>query len=301
MKHNNKLLSILLLSSIAASIFATTLSIGKDRYMEAKADVTYKTIYLYTPSPVAKYNDADPEKEVTWDAAGADVRIYTNQTTLYPLPGIPMQKVEDHLYTFTLRNDTQSLFVFTTTINEVMYRSHDEGISNMRFNDIGANNKMTLNYYAVTSRDAAVSKVPYTVNTAEQFARTFLAVLHGTCDNEGVNTDMTKLSSVWNEMKALFTAAAFEGEELNLLKNAKRSDSDIYGDFARLYDLIYSKYSATVGNNFVNRNIAQLAVANITPSITNRNNINMIVAISIGATSIAIVSIYFFIRKRKEK
>ena len=301
MKHNKTLLFILLLSSIAASIFATTLSIGKDRYMEARAAMEYRTVYLYVPNDVTKPNGTSA---ITWDTTEQNVKVYDYVGSV-STAGYVMNKISANLYTYTLymNNVSSSKFEFTTKIGETVYKSIQDGINGYYFNTISSSkNLLTMVHYNIGSAsDDDSNWSGYSVNTAEKFARTFLAVLHGTCDNEGVNTDMNKLSSVWNEMKALFTAAAFEGEELNHLKNAKRSDDDIYGDFARLYDLIYSKYSATVGNNFVNRNIAQLAVANITPSITNRNNINMIVAISIGATSIAIVSLYFFIRKRKEK
>ena len=139
------------------------------------------------------------------------------------------------------------------------------------------------------------------INTAEKFASTFLTVLGtGICDNTGVNTNTAKLSSVWGELNDLYAAAGgMTSDEKELLYKAEINETGtVLERFAALYNFICWKYSY---NNYVGRNIVPQAGVARTPIVTDSgDNTNIIVAVSIGAASIAIVSLYFFIKKKKE-
>ena len=300
---NNRLLSSLLLVSVATSLFAGILSISRERYERSEAVVTYKTVYLSIPGPdaehrgqVTKLDESDP---IIWDQ-DEDLYVYTFQGSL---PGYPMSKIDDQLYGCTLDSSAVD-YIFTSCIGVNTYRSHRDGGSPYKYNQISnTKNLLTLSHYNVSNRgDAGGDLTPYSVTTAEAFAKTFLAVVgDGTCDREAGNTTLAKLQAVWGEMNTLYTSLDDGNKEA--LHDASIEGSDPINKFAALYNYIYWKYDSSVGAKFINRVIVSVAGVVKNPVVIDNNsgdNTNIIITISIGATSIAIVGLYFFIKKKKE-
>ena len=318
MKHNNKLLSILLLSSIAASIFATTLSIGKDRYMEADAvDLTsYKTVYLYVPNDVANYSDH--ETTIEWDAEEENVVIYTTGDSTYH----QMFKIAEHLFAYNM-NNTQSGFYFRTKIGNTYYRSCEDAL--YYGSDLTDNNYLvTLQYYAYNSskpktKIGSWSSLTSLVNqiytsggesveaarsAAEYYANAFFEVLGNehACTISG-NSTVLMVKDVWNGLETLYST--INSNVKSVLTSISDSSSDTLKTFVELYDYVYWKYGnvAGFGDDFLSRGIEPRSINNIPSIITDNNDINknIIVIISISSISISVVGLYFFIRKRKEK
>ena len=215
-----------------------------------------------------------------------------------------MSKIDDQLYAYHAYYDTASAskFIFTAKVGGVTYRSAGDGIQGFYYNQVSSShNLFTLNYYNTNSADAAGSWSGYSVSTADKFAKTFFAVVgDSTCLDDGT-TDESKLLSAWNAMSTLYSGVTDENEQ-DLLKTANiNKDGTALEKFAALYNYILNKYPSYQSRNFVGRSITPLAGVTRTNITIDKGNTNMIVAISIGATSIAIVSVYFFLRKRKEK
>ena len=323
MKHNNKILSILLLSSIAASIFATTLSIGKDRYMEARADspTSYKTIYLYVPNNVANYNNH--ETTIQWDTVENNVEIYTSGDKSYH----QMFKVADHLFAYNM-NNTQNGFYFRTKIGGTYYKSQGDSGHNstpINYSDLTDNNYLvTLDYYAYNSTSpkneiGSWSSLTSLVNqiyitggesveaarsAAEYYANAFFEVLGNehACTISG-NSSELMVKDVWNGLETLYST--INSNVKSVLTSINDSSSATLKTFVALYDYVYWKYGnvAGFGDDFLSRGIEPRSISNIPSIITDNNDINknIIVIVSISAVSMSVVGLYFFIRKRKEK
>ena len=300
---NNKLLSIFLLASVAVSIFAGALYVSKERYARSDADVTYKTLYLSVPEE--KITDRNGDNAINWDKNG-DVRVFLvgKHDKDDPDTGDPMQKIGDHLYSITLDN-TYNQFNFLSYIGGEKYWCLEPGNDYHRFNNLSssANYFVLAKYNCVFRNDTGTwNPAKEYINTAEKFASTFLTVLGtGICDNTGVNTNTAKLSSVWGELNDLYAAAGgMTSDEKALLYEAEINETGtVLERFAALYNFICRKYSY---NNYVGRDIVPQAGVTRNPIVTDSgDNTNIIVAVSIGATSVAIVSLYFFIKKKKEK
>ena len=302
-KNNNKLLSLFLLTSIVTTtaIFSGILSISKERYERSEAAVTYKTVYLSIPGPdaehrgqVTKIDESDPIK---WDQ-DEDLYVYTFQGSL---PGYPMSKIDDHLYSCSIDSSTVD-YIFTSCIGVNTYRSHRDGGSPYKYSQISnTKNLLTLTHYNVSNRgDAGGDLTPYSITTAEAFAKTFLAVVgDGTCVDTG-DTTLAKLQAVWGEMNTLYTS--LDDGNKKALHDESIEGTDPINKFAKLYNYIYWKYDTGVGTNFVNRSITPLAsVSRYTPtSISETDTSNLIIAISSGLAVISITGLYFYIRKRKQ-
>ena len=323
MKHNKTLLSILLLSSIAASIFATTLSIGKDRYMEARADspTSYKTVCLYVPNNVANYNDH--ETTIQWDTVEDNVEIYTTGDKSYH----QMFKIAEHLFAFNM-SDAQKAFYFRTKIGGTYYKSQGDPTHDstpISYSALIDNNYLvTLGYYAYNSTSpkneiGSWSSLTSLVNqiyitggesveaarsAAEYYANAFFEVLGNehACTISG-NSTVLMVKDVWNGLETLYST--INSNVKSVLTSINDSSSDTLKTFVELYDYVYWKYGnvAGFGDDFLSRGIEPRSINNIPSVIIDNDNINknIIVIVSISAISISVVGLYFFIRKRKEK
>ena len=123
-----------------------------------------------------------------------------------------------------------------------------------------------------------------------------------TCLDDGT-TDAAKLQAAWTEMSNLY-AGVTDTSEQNLLKNASIVGTDPINKFAALYNYILNKYPSyqQQSSNFIGRAVTPVAVSTRTPMVIDNDNMtsNIITAISIGASSIAVVGLYFFVKKKKE-
>lgn len=309
-KNNNKLLSLFLLTSISiASLVAGILSISKERYERSDATVTsYKTVYLYVPNPVAKYGDADPEKQITWDAEESNVMIRLNSTSSYA----QMTKIQDHLFAYTLSNEN-SIFWFKTTINSADYFSPN-GPSGSSFNysdQSTTNSLLQMDYYGYSSTNprnagrvgnwynpAAEGKP---LHSASAYANAFVTLLRNDpCKQDG-SSEYLKVKDVWKGSESIYSGLS--SDDKSTLATASIVGADPVNEFAALYDHIYHKYGNYdgFGTNFVGRSVTPLPASKyVTSSFNSGDTTNIVISVSIGATSVAIVSLYFFIKKRKE-
>ena len=147
---NNRLLSSLLLVSVATSLVAGVLSLQKNRYVPANADLTYKVIYLSIPGPdeehkgqVTKTNGSDP---IIWDKDD-DLYFYTFSGSY---PGNKMSKIDDHLYAYHAYRYTgsKSEFIFTANVGVNNYRCAQDGIVGFKYNQVdSSHNLFRLDHY----------------------------------------------------------------------------------------------------------------------------------------------------------
>lgn len=305
--NNNKIFSSLLLLTALSSMVAGALSINNNVYRKAEAASSYKTVFLTVPgdimsslSPghVTKSNGSD---DIPWDAEENQVRVYDFKTSIGVDPGHVMNKIDDHIFAYTLYlNPDSDNFIFTTKINGVLYRSHQDGGGQYRFKDVSSSkNLLTMYHYDCTTRDGPGSWDSATniATNADEYYNIFLAVVGaGTCDDGG-DTNIAKLTAVWTEMSGLVNNSFKQA-----LIDAEIAGSAPENKFAALYNYICWKYDGTL-NNFLNREITSLAnVAKYNPVVTDNNSTrNIIVVVSISGVSLSIVGLYFFLRKRKEK
>ena len=305
---NNKLLSIFLLASVATSIFAGALSLQKNKYSRSNADVTsYKTVYLYVPNAVANYdNPTNPEKQITWDIEENNVTIYKASTSSY----VQMNKIQDHLFFYTLSNE-DNVFYYKTTISSKPYFSpNGEYGSTFLYSEQSIDTSLLqMDYYGYAStkpRNAGRVGNWYNpasvMDTAAAYANAFIKVLgDDVCQLSG-ESDSLKIKEVWKGLKEFFNALP-DLEQGKLTAADKDDDEYPLKDFAALYDYVYWKYGGEFDANseFAGRGITPRQNSkSITSNMINNDYSNIIVTVSIGATSIAIVSLYFFIKKKKE-
>ena len=198
-----------------------------------------------------------------------------------------------------INDNTAAQFNFVASVGGELYYAVYFGGNYFRFNDFSPNNIATLTTYNVGNRiNAATWNSNHTISSAQEFANTFTAIFHSSCDNEG-NYDYNKIKFAWSQMEAAYSL--LDEEDQTALH---KSEPASLQDFATLYDTIFKKYANYdgFGSDFADRKPGSNPASKyVTSSVfDNENTKNIVIVVSISGVSLSIVGLYFFLRKRKE-
>ena len=136
------------------------------------------------------------------------------------------------------------------------------------------------------------------LEAAEEFAAAFNTAIAAKCDANGVNTDLDLLKEAWDAQAVEFGKLNEDVQEI-LKKASKTHTVKAIGEFAKKYDYVFGKYSATLVNDFAKRNPTPISGLGLNTTNSSNSSITIILIAAATVTSIA-VGLYF-INRRKER